>query len=282
MTFCHSCIVWWFQKTWGFQKTKKIKKNQKKQQQKKKQFSRGLCTWGFCRKSFDILFFFGIFLFFGIPRFFGTTKFPNLWKIVFFGISEYSKHLVLSEMSLSVAKVTEKHLQIIVSIWCKISRKNICKSMENRTLRDTRSVKKLVCEEHCWLHLVSCISGQSSVQGDKAPLHSGRFDATDHPAEFEPFFNWDCALLLLLLLLLLASCFFFGFRTLKVVPWTSFRTPVRTGDADFVAWPSRHRNELGNAPNARTLHWTRPRRASEGARERIAESVRRAQPMKSK
>ena len=26
-------------------------------------------------------------------------------------------------MSLSVAKVTEKHLQIIVSIWCKISRK---------------------------------------------------------------------------------------------------------------------------------------------------------------
>ena len=55
--------------------------------------------------------------------FFGTTKFPNLWKIVFFGISEYSKHLVLSEMSLSVAKVTEKHLQIIVSICGKSSRK---------------------------------------------------------------------------------------------------------------------------------------------------------------
>ena len=46
-------------------------------------------------------------------------------------------------MSLSVAKVT-KNLQIIVSIWCKISRKNICKSMENRTLRDTRSVKEHV------------------------------------------------------------------------------------------------------------------------------------------
>ena len=118
-------------KNLGFPKNKKTQKTKKK--------SRGLCTWGFCRKSFEICFFFVFFWFFGNPRFFGTTKFPNLWKIVFFGISEYSKHLVLSEMSLSVAKVIEKHLQIIVSIWCKISRKKICKSMENRTLRDTRS-----------------------------------------------------------------------------------------------------------------------------------------------
>ena len=122
------CLV--VPKNLGFPKNKKKQKKIKTKQ--KKQFSRGLCTWGFCRKSFEILcffYFFGFivffcfFWFFGNPRFFGTTKFPNLWKIVFFGISEYSKHLVLSEMSLSVAKVTEKHLQIIVSIWCKISRK---------------------------------------------------------------------------------------------------------------------------------------------------------------
>ena len=77
------------------------------------------------RATRRLVLFFLFFWFFGNPRFFGTTKFPNLWKMVFFGISEYSKHLVLSEMSLSVAKVLEK---------------NICKSLENRTLRDTRSV----------------------------------------------------------------------------------------------------------------------------------------------
>ena len=97
-------------------------KNQKKQKTKKNNFPEVFALEASAERVLTYFFCF-CFLFFGNPRFFGTTKFPNLWKIVFFGISEYSKHLVLSEMSLSVAKVTEKHLQIIVSIWCKISRK---------------------------------------------------------------------------------------------------------------------------------------------------------------
>ena len=43
---------------------------------------------------------------------FCDPKFPNLWKLVFFCIYEYSKHLVISEMPLFVAQFPEKHLQI--------------------------------------------------------------------------------------------------------------------------------------------------------------------------
>ena len=46
----------------------------------------------------------GCFLFF---CFFGDPRFPNLWKFVVFCIYEYSKHLVISEMSLSGAKFPE-------------------------------------------------------------------------------------------------------------------------------------------------------------------------------
>ena len=141
----------------------------KKPKNKKKQYFKTLSAEAPSAKTSGKLFFLVclFFLFFGNPRIFGTTKFPNLWKIVFFGISEYSKHLVQSEMSLSVAKVTEKHLQIIASIWCKISRKNICKSMENRTLRDTRSV--------CFL--VSRSSGENQKSKTADPMNHSKTSA---------------------------------------------------------------------------------------------------------
>ena len=112
-------------------------KNQKNQKNKKTIFQRFLHLGLLQKRVLKYCFLFFLFFVFWKPQVFWNHQIPKPLENC---ISEYSKHLVLSEMSLSVAKVTEKHLQIIVSIWCKISRKNICKSMENRTPRDTRSV----------------------------------------------------------------------------------------------------------------------------------------------
>ena len=78
--------------------------------------------------------------------FLGDPRFPNLWKFVVFCIYEYSKHLVISEMSLSGAKFSEK---------------SICKSMENRTLRDTRSVIKWGNPSQAFMS-AQCMSALSS------------------------------------------------------------------------------------------------------------------------
>ena len=83
------------------EKKTKTKKTKTKFKDKKKYF-RTLSAEAPSSKTSGKLLFLCVFCFFGDPGF------PNLWKLVFFCIYECSKHLVISEMSLFVAKFPEK------------------------------------------------------------------------------------------------------------------------------------------------------------------------------
>ena len=141
-----------FPEVWEFGGSKKpvvsTKNKKKKKHKKKTQLSRGLCTWGFCRKSFEILFFlvvccFYFFVFFGFLETPGFLEPPNsqtsgkLHFLVFLNTQNIWSYLKCLYLLQKLQKNICKSLSLSGA---KFPEKNICKAMENRTLRDTRSV----------------------------------------------------------------------------------------------------------------------------------------------
>ena len=113
--------------------------------------------------------------------FFGDPRFPNLWKIVFFCIYEYSKHLVISEMSLSVAKFPEKHLQTAIQ-W-----KTALSGTPVLFLKLARGAWENNKAEHLLPVLVVCIFGSWASWFERK--HSLRYflgPLSRHLAEFVP------------------------------------------------------------------------------------------------